>query len=130
MNILALLLHQIRNVRVTEHAEIEISIASASAIVRAAGSANPRLQNTARTVPVTTTDHEVENGTEIETESGRRIAIVIVIVTGTGTVSTDTAILATIPKKALSENDPKHPTRKRNFSKLPSKKLTHPVDPQ
>jgi hypothetical protein len=100
--------------------------------VRAAGSANPHLQNTARTVPDTRTDHEVENGTEIETESGRRIAIVIVIVivTVTGTVSTDTAILATIPKKALSENDPKHPTRKRNFSKLPSKKLTHPVDPQ
>jgi hypothetical protein len=96
--------------------------------VRAAGSANPHLQNTARTVPDTTTDHEAENGTEIETESGRRIAIVIVTVTGT--VSTDTAILATIPKKALSENDPKHPTRKRNFSKLPSKKLTHPVDPQ
>jgi hypothetical protein len=73
-----------------------------------------------------TTDHEVKNGTETETESGRRIAIV----TGTGTVSTDTANLATIPKKALSENDPKHPTRKRNFSKLQSKKLTRLVDPQ
>jgi hypothetical protein len=94
--------------------------------VRAAGSANPHLQNTARTVPDTTTDHEVENGTETETDSGRRIAIVIVTVT----VSTDTATLATIPKKALSENDPKHPTRKRNFSKLPSKKLTHLEDPQ
>jgi hypothetical protein len=51
-------------------------------------------------------------------ETERRIAI----------ASTDTATPATILRKPPSENDPRYPTRKRNPSRLPSKKPTPRAD--
>lgn len=98
----------------------EISIASE--IVRAAENANPHPPNTACTGPDTRTDPEAETETANVNETERRIEIAI--------ASTDTATPATIPKKSQSENDPRHPIRKRNPSRLPSKTSTPRVDPQ
>jgi hypothetical protein len=106
--------------QVTGAVVTEISIVSE--IVRAAENANPHPPSTARTGPDTRTDHEAETETANANETERRIEIAI--------ASTDTATPATIPKKSQSENDPRHPKRKRNPSRLPSKKSTPQADPQ
>jgi hypothetical protein len=117
-NALDPLLRQNPSVQITE--AVEISIVSETA--RAAENASPHPPNTDHIAPATTIDHGVETETETETESGRRIVIVIAI------ASTDTATPATIPKKPQSENDPRHPTERRNLSRLPLKKSTPHAD--